>query len=156
MARLYYFAVVTVCVILATRMVVGCACKSTPLPAHPDHTSPIQLESHGTTEIALLDNTLQFDPATCSAGHKGLDMPLGSVSVKVLGRRHGLCVFEYTHEIEGGYTTYRCRVPVSEGLVRVRVLGDIEVATSFSIDDCEVVRRGNVFFDMFREPTEGR
>lgn len=69
--------------------------------------------------------------------------------METLGHKEGELLFEYTHEVEGGYTVYLCRVPVSGPLVTIRLPkgGDTEPRTSFDLEDCGFVRRGSVFFD---------
>lgn len=92
---------------------------------------------------------ITINPAVDSKRKVGYGFPLGSVTVETLGHKEGVLLFEYTHEVEGGYTVYLCRVPVTEPLVTIRLPkgGDTEPETSFDLEDCELVRRGSVFFD---------
>lgn len=56
--------------------------------------------------------------------------------------------FEFTHEVEGGYTVYRVEVPTDSGTVEIRAEPDgAEVATSFDLQHATIVRKGNVHFD---------
>lgn len=92
---------------------------------------------------------ITINPAVDSKRKISYGFPLGSVTVETLGHKEGELLFEYTHEVEGGYTVYLCRVPVSGQLVTIRLPkgGDTEPETSFDLEDCEFVRRGSVFFD---------
>ena len=56
--------------------------------------------------FTVTKDAITFDPKTCTEGHGTLGLPLGSVSVKVLGQKDGKCVFDYTVEIEGGYCCF--------------------------------------------------
>jgi hypothetical protein len=53
--------------------------------------------------------------------------------------------FRYTPEIEGGYTTYECTVPISATFVAIRIAPDGTVGeTSFDLAACKVIGQGNV------------
>ena len=84
---------------------------------------------------------------TCVRGRARLPWGLGSIEVNVLGREDDLCVFDYTDEVEGGYTIYRCRVPVTEKSVSIRSEG-AGIATSFSLKDAHVLHRGNLLLEI--------
>lgn len=89
-------------------------------------------------------NTVSFDPKACAEGETQLRWMLGSVHVKILGHKDGQCVFEFTREIEGGYTVYRCQVPVDGPPVTIEVGGAKLVQTPFPLNRCEIIRRGTV------------
>ena len=92
---------------------------------------------------------ITVDPAVDSKRKISYGFPLGSVTVETLGHKEGELRFEYTHEVEGGYTVYLCRVPVSGPLVTIRLPkgGDTEPVTSFDLEDCDFVRQGNVLLE---------
>jgi hypothetical protein len=98
----------------------------------------------GHTGVTVSETRLQFTPRTATEGRGTIGLGLGSASVELGGHEGGCCVFDYTFEIEGGYTTYRCRVPLSAPSVVVEAVSDYEVATSFDLADCEVIKRGNL------------
>lgn len=117
-----------------------------PMPAAPLPTTPIMVEG----------KRLSFDPKTCTRGEAGFDWSLGSVRVKVLGHKKEHCLFDFTEEVEGGYTVYRCRVPLDSGPVTIEE-GTVQngestatgIVTSFVKGD-HIVRRGN-FFDGWQD-----
>ena len=92
---------------------------------------------------------ITINPAVDSMQKISYGFPLGSVTVETLGHKEDELLFEYTHEVEGGYTVYLCRVPVTDQPVTIQLPkgGDTEPRTSFDLEDCELVRRGSVFFD---------
>ncbi len=97
---------------------------------------------------------ISIDPAIDAAEKRGFYMSLGSVWVEVLGHVNGRCVFEYTSEIEGGYTVYRCQVSAAATSPSIQI-NDGLPETSFNLDECEIVRTGNVFMDMEKWPPPG-
>ncbi|MEQ8789950.1 MAG: FKBP-type peptidyl-prolyl cis-trans isomerase [Pirellulaceae bacterium] len=105
------------------------------------------------TRIAVDGASLEFSPKTCLRGQAGFGWGLGSVRVNVLGRDAGRCVFDFTDEIEGGYTVYRCRVPVEGPPVRIHEENS-GIVTSFSLADAKVLRRGNLLLPPPEPPLE--
>ena len=54
-------------------------------------------------------------------------------------------MFDYTCEIEGGYTTYRCRLPADAPPATIQLPGGAtDPTTSFDLNRCRIVRTGNV------------
>jgi len=99
------------------------------------------------TPILVEKSSLTFNPATCMRGSAGFGWGLGSVQVNVLGRENGHCVFDFTNEIEGGYTVYRCQAPVMVKEVRIyEQNGDIQ--TSFDLKAAKIVGGGNLLMDL--------
>jgi hypothetical protein len=80
----------------------------------------------------------------------------------MLGHEKGECVFEFTDEVEGGYSVYRCRVPVESGPVTIEQ-GTIRegesswpgIITSFPRDQGTIVRRGNLLLGGIERLVEG-
>jgi hypothetical protein len=93
-------------------------------------------------------NVISFPPATAKRGDAPmLTFALGSVQVIIVDNDGKYCTFEYTLDIEQGYKTYRCRVPVSDPNVTIELTDDPgNIKTSFRLDQCEVVRVGCPWF----------
>lgn len=94
------------------------------------------------TRITVEKQSLSFDPRTVMRGQAGFGWGLGSVGVAILGREDGFCIFNYTDEVEGGYTIYRCRVPLDKP---VRIYEDNGgIVTSFPLDEAKLIGGGNI------------
>lgn len=130
-------------IVLLLLLLTGCA-----QDAPPDR--PSSSTAPGTA-ISFDEATrvITLNPAVDSKRKIGYGFPLGSVTVETLGHKEGECLFEYTHEVEGGYRVYLCRVPVSGSPVTIRLPqgGDTEPVTSFDLEDCEFVREGNMLLE---------
>lgn len=105
------------------------------------------------TQFTVTKTSIRFDPKTCVRGSAGLGWGLGSVGVNVLGREDGYCVFDYTDEVEGGYSIYRCRVDLDGPPVTIESTPS-GIKTSFSLKDAHVLHRGNIHFE-FRVAKDG-
>ncbi|MBM79541.1 MAG: hypothetical protein CMJ78_02970 [Planctomycetaceae bacterium] len=111
-----------------------------------------QSEPPTPTTITVTKEELRFDPKTVKPSKATLGWGLGSGTVEVLGREAGSCLFEYTDEIEGGYSVYKVSVPVDSGPVWVRYENSIDygtytesgLLTSFSLEKARKVRTGNL------------
>jgi len=123
--------------VVATMVVSGCN-------RHPD--DPVSARNAGRVNSGLevTAKRIRFAPRTATQGQGTIYIGLGSASIHLRGHEDGYCVFDYTFEIEGGYTTYRCRVPLSEPFVAIEALNNEEVSTSFDLTRCEIIKRGNV------------
>ena len=72
----------------------------------------------------------------------------GSVTLETIGVKDSHLTFLYTPEIEGGYTTYECTVPVSASPITIKVNRDgTPGATSFDLTECRVVKSGNLHWE---------
>jgi hypothetical protein len=88
---------------------------------------------------------LSFDPKTCTEGYGHVFFFSGSFAVQVIGHKDGQCRFEFTYEIEGGYTVYLGQVPVNGGLVTIDAQGPLE--TSFPWKSLTILRGYSFFSD---------
>lgn len=111
--------------------------------------SPPEPKSVGSSPVLTEGTRITFDPKSCKTGRGQFFWALGSVAVKVLGQRDGCCVFEYTAEVEMGWTVYEVRVPVDSGPVVIEVATLVDgtssyqgVRTSFPLRKAKVLRRG--------------
>lgn len=103
------------------------------------------------TAISYDESTrvLRIDPAVDAKQKISYGFPLGSVTVETLGHKDGQLRFEYTHEVEGGYQVYLCKVPVDGPPVTIELPtgGDTEPVTSFDLENCEFIREGNMLLE---------
>lgn len=73
------------------------------------------------------------------------DIGLGSITLETVEVKNSTLTFQYTPEVEGGYTIYECSVPVSQGRITVKVNPDgTPGRTSFDLAECRVVKTGDV------------
>jgi hypothetical protein len=102
---------------------------------------------------------IKIDPMGCAEESRTLPWSLGSASIRVLGHKDKKCHFEYTIEVEGGYTIYDCAVPRDGPLIMIKETSSQDsddygarrdVRTSFSLKACETRKSGN-FFQEFRK-----
>lgn len=76
------------------------------------------------------------------------DIGQGSITLETLHVKDNKLTFQYTPEIEGGYTIYECTVPVSSAPLEFKITSDgIPGATSFSLENCKKIRSGNLHFE---------
>ena len=94
------------------------------------------------------DETIEFDPHWCIERSATIGFGLGSLSIEVQGIEDDRCVFTYMHEIEGGYSLYLCRVEQSETRVTIKVTGVAGDQNSFNLENCELLRSGNLLLEM--------
>lgn len=114
-------------------------------PKAPDGDRSGQSESGKKTFIDVAESSLAFHPGTCVRGKAGFGWGLGSVQINIHGREHGFCIFDYTSEVEGGISVYRCRAPVNGPRIKIYV-DNGSIATSFSLEKAKLIRSGNVHF----------
>ncbi len=126
-----------------------------PVPeAAPEEAPPPAPEELASSPVIVSGTQIRFVPATCWEGSGFFYWGLGSVSLRVVGHEGDECVFDYMHEVEGGYSVLRCRVPLSEPHVVIREarrsdVGDYgtraSIVTSFPLEDCECIESGSVW-----------
>ncbi len=91
---------------------------------------------------------LTVDLAQCKPVTRSLAWGLGSESVEVKGRRRNRCILQHTSEIEGGYSTKQCRIPISLGELTISAGYSHELDYSLKVSKyCKVIKAGNIFFD---------
>lgn len=79
---------------------------------------------------------------------KRFDIGQGSITLETLSIEDGKMTFQYTPEIEGGYTIYECTVPVSPTPITIKVSTDGTPGdNSFNLAECKVIRSGNLLLD---------
>lgn len=99
--------------------------------------------------IMVAKDRLSFDPLTVEVGSRAAvtDGQTG-VLVKILGRREGLCEFEYVVDGYGGvFTHYLCQVPLDAGSVAVELMNG-DARTSFPLDRAKLIRRNGAVVEV--------
>jgi hypothetical protein len=90
--------------------------------------------------ISVTATSLSFDPETCELTDAVLPLGEGSISVNVLERDDNVCTFEYTLEVDGGYSVYQVTVSVHDGMVIIEVAPETnKVTTSFDLAKATIV-----------------
>lgn len=120
--------------------------------ARPDRDGSGAARNEPGTPIVVDGSSMVFDPRTVMRGSAGTGWGLGSYRVWILGRAGGQCVFELFDEIEGGFTSYLCSVPVDGPPVRIfEHNGDL--ARTFDLAKAEVLGRGNLHESLSQDPS---
>ncbi|MFG0261657.1 MAG: hypothetical protein ACF788_04630 [Novipirellula sp. JB048] len=92
--------------------------------------------------------TISLDTRVPPRQRRRFDIGLGSVTLETIKTEDGKLTFQYTPEIEGGYTLYECTVPVSASPITIQVNQDgTPGETSFDLTECRVVGTGNVHWE---------
>jgi hypothetical protein len=92
--------------------------------------------------IIFLDT--RIPPRQC----RRFDIAQGSATLETIEMKDNCLTFQYTPEIEGGYTIYECTVPVSASPITIKVNKDgTPGATSFDLAECRVVKSGNLHWE---------
>ena len=89
----------------------------------------------------------------CDKASHDITLPLGSESLRVIGRDRDRCGIEYVDEMEGGYTRTRCAVPVRLNKLTIFESGLPSDVFIFSTDlskFCEKPVHGNTFLDRIK------
>jgi hypothetical protein len=146
--------------ILALGAIVGCQGDQPPtlsevVPSEAtDATVPLPKTPNANdvaTKIAVTEASPIFDSATCEITSALLPMGQGSVAVDINQRKGGVCTFEYTFDVEGGYTVYRVSVPVDGGLVDIHAQPgqtSVETRSPRYLYDCGMRVSRTVFYEL--------
>jgi hypothetical protein len=105
-----------------------------------------------TPESALVldeaNSRILLDTRIAPSQRRRFDIGQGSITIETIAASDGILTFHYTPEIEGGYTVYECRVPISEEPVVFEIdPSGVPGSTSFDLNDCKTVTSGNLHFD---------
>jgi hypothetical protein len=97
---------------------------------------------------------ITIDPAINKKDKRRFDFGFGSVTVETFGHSNSEFAFEYTKEIEGGYTVYRCTAPIAAPAITIEIPkgGGTQPKTSFDLKKCKVVRSGNLLLERSQPP----
>ena len=86
------------------------------------------------------DSQSAINVTLCKIGEQRiLSFGLGSKTIKVKRRDENNCILNYMSEIEGGYTTYQCIIPMS--------LGEITLSNLDVSKYCMQIKSGNIFLE---------
>lgn len=138
--------------IVAMLFIVGCNKKKKYVTnAPPSRQSAISVRNYTQPSGISFDETsgvITIGTVVNAKDRRRFDFAFGSVTVEIIGHDNDKCVFEYTCEIEGGYTTYRCCVLISGPQVTIQIpKNGIDIKTSFGLDKCEIVRTDKMHFE---------
>lgn len=76
------------------------------------------------------------------------DIGLGSITIETISASDNVLTIYYTPEVEGGYTTYLCRLPISKKPVTFEIdPSGCPGNTSFKLEECKVLKTGSLHFD---------
>jgi hypothetical protein len=91
---------------------------------------------------------ISLDTRVSPRQSRRFDIGQGSITLETIEMNNNQLTFQYTREIEGGYTIYECTVAVSASPVTIKVNRDGTPGdTSFDLSQCRVVKTGNVHWD---------
>ena len=73
---------------------------------------------------------------------------LGSMTIETISANSGMLTINYTPEEEGGYTVYECNLPISDEPVVFEIdPAEVPGKTSFDLNDCKVLKTGNLLLE---------
>ncbi len=136
--------------LLALTLACGCgpsgdAFRKTTPTTESDAESPKQVSAF---EFNQAEGIITLNTRIPPRQRRRFDIGQGSVTLETIGMEDSKLTFQYTPEIEGGYTVYECTVPVSPALITIRVNTDGTPGdTSFDLAKCKVIRNGSVLLD---------
>ena len=141
---------------LSMLMLVCGSCGCAPTDEGRDHQStPIHQDA--ATEQGGVADVFQFDEAAgvismSLAGRVGqirrFDIGQGSVTLEIIEANDNQTTFRFTPEIEGGYTTYECKLPVTTEPITIQINQDgTPGPTSFDLSKCRMIKSGNALLE---------
>jgi hypothetical protein len=93
-------------------------------------------------------HVVTLDTRVAPPQRRRIDIGQGSITLETVSAQDGELTFRYTPEVEGGYTTYECTVPISPEPLEIKVHpGGTPGEASFDLKACKVVGQGNLHFD---------
>jgi hypothetical protein len=91
---------------------------------------------------------IYLDTQIAPGQRRRFDIGLGSITIQTMQVKDKKLTFLYTPEVEGGYATYECTVPVSSKPIEFKIDSDgTPGKTSFDLTKCKIVKRGNLLMD---------
>lgn len=128
-------------------VIVGCMRQDT-----SSSQTDITVENPATPESAFTfdkqNSRILLDTRIAPPQRRDFGIGQGSVTLETIEVKDGHLTFYYTPEIEGGYTTYECTVPVSASPITIKVNRDgTPGEISIDLTKCRVVKSGNVHWE---------
>lgn len=130
---------------------------SPPSLTAPTTSTPMPKQENQKKTISESKNSLTINLEVCQPDEGGFPWGLGSVHVTIKGIQNGFCVYEYTSEIEGGYSKYECKLPTSQKTASISEAGKPDIGDygtrlgikqTFDLEnDCKQIKSGNYFLD---------
>ena len=136
--------------IFATVAIAGCQRFEPPPVAQPEEAEPFVTGNDEDFSFAFDEEQglIRLDPTTPAGRTRRFDIGQGSVTLETREVRDQTMTFWYTPEIEGGYTTYECVVPLSGTMITVKVNADgMPGETSFDLSKCRIIKEGNLHWE---------
>ena len=105
-------------------------------------------ETESAMTLSATKSKIMLDTRISPPQRRRFDIAQGSITIETLSVEDGSLVIHYTPEIEGGYTIYECRLPISAQPVVFEIdssgcLGE----PSFDLSECRIIKTGSVHFD---------
>ena len=89
-----------------------------------------------------------LDTRIAPAQRRRFDIGQGSITIETVANSDGILTFQYTPEVEGGYTVYECKIPISDEPVIFEIHpSGVPGKTSFDLDECKMIKAGSLHFD---------
>ena len=136
--------------LLGLAIACGCGTEDNAPPQTPALSEAV-VDSSPEASAFQLDETkhvISLNTQIAPGQQRRFDIGQGSITIETLHVRDGNLTFHYTPEVEGGYATYECTVPVSPKPVEFIIdPGGTPGATSFDLTKCKLVRHGNLLLE---------
>jgi hypothetical protein len=144
------FTVLRTTLLLTLAFACGCGqSDSTPV----DVSSTIGADAEPSQSVSAIDfdeagGVVSLDTRIPPRQIQSFGIGQGSVTLETIEVKDSHLTFLYTPEIEGGYTTYECTVPISASPITIKVNRDgTPGATSFDLTECRIVKSGNLHWE---------
>jgi len=136
--------------LLGIAIAIGCGFSGDAATQEPAASEQV-VDSSPTASPFRLDEKKQviyLDTQIAPGQRRRFDIGLGSITIQTVQVKDKKLTFLYTPEVEGGYTTYECTVPVSSKPVEFKIDSDgTPGKTSYDLTKCKIVKRGNLLMD---------
>lgn len=136
--------------LLLAAILVGCGPRAELNPGQPSTARSEAVSPQNEPEPFHYDQAggrITLDSTAPPGQKRRFDLGQGSITIETIRSDDGSLVFQYTPEIEGGYTVYECKVPIGQEPVVFRVNRDgTPGEPSFDLSKCKRLRMGNLHF----------
>jgi hypothetical protein len=136
--------------LLGLALACGCGPYGAASPQQPGVSEAV-VDSSAEASAFRLDKTKQviyLDTQIAPGQRRRFDIGQGSITIETIRVTDKRLTFQYTLEVEGGYTIYECTVPVSPTPVEFTInSGGTPGKTSFDLEKCKLIRSGNLLLE---------
>ena len=106
------------------------------------------VEAKSAMAFDITKSKILLDTRIPPSQRRRFDIGQGSITIETLSVEDNLLVIHYTPEVEGGYTVYECKLPISAEPVVFEIdASGCPGEPSFDLAACKTVKTGNVHFD---------